>query len=317
MILSQAAKADFYLLIVTVLASISWIFSKEAVLLMPPLLFMALRFLLAGLILAVIGLGQLYQLSARQWLRSARVGMVFAAGMCLWIMGLHFGHHIGEGGFLTSLGIVLVPVMGRLVFREIVPTSTWVALPIALIGLAFISLEGGFKTEPGQLFFIAAAVVFALFYTMNTRAANHREVVNAEGELMLVDRVPALPLTAIVMLCVGLLATSLTLLLEPWQQTMLSFSGAMAGWVIASAVIGSAARFLLQTHAQSLSKHSHGVVIMVVEPVWIVLFAFAWFGERMTPIQGVGCALIFAALLVSRRAMLVRWLAGLRRPSQT
>ncbi|MDZ4297016.1 MAG: DMT family transporter [Moraxellaceae bacterium] len=316
MSVSQAAKADIYLLIVTVLAAVSWIFSKEAVLLMPPLLFMALRFLLAGLILASIGQRQLFQLSARQWLRSTRVGMVFAAGMCLWIMGLHFGHHIGEGGFLTSLGIVLVPVMGRLVFREVVPASTWVALPIALVGLAMISLEGGFQTEPGQLFFIAAAVVFALFYTMNTRAANHREVVNADGELTLVDRVPALPLTAIVMLCVGLVASVLTLTLEPWQQSVMNFSGAMAGWILASAVIGSAARFLLQTHAQSLSRHSHGVVIMVVEPVWIVLFAFAWFGERMSMTQGFGCALIFAALLVSRRAMLMRWLAGLRQPSR-
>lgn len=316
MSVSQAAKADIYLLIVTVLAAVSWIFSKEAVLLMPPLLFMAMRFLLAGMILASIDPRQLFQLSARQWLRSTRVGMVFAAGMCLWIMGLHFGHHIGEGGFLTSLGIVLVPVMGRLVFREVVPASTWVALPIALVGLAMISLEGGFQTEPGQLFFIAAAVVFALFYTMNTRAANHREVVNAEGELTLVDRVPALPLTAIVMLCVGLVATVLTLTLEPWQQSVMNFSGAMAGWILASAVIGSAARFLLQTHAQSLSKHSHGVVIMVVEPVWIVLFAFAWFGERMSVTQGFGCALIFAALLVSRRAMLMRWLAGLRQPSR-
>ncbi len=39
----------------TLLAGISWIFSKEAVLLMPPLLFMALRFLLAGLVLAGVG----------------------------------------------------------------------------------------------------------------------------------------------------------------------------------------------------------------------------------------------------------------------
>ncbi len=315
MALSQAAKADIYLLIVTVLASVSWIFSKEAVLLMPPLLFMALRFLLAGLVLAAIGQHQMWTLTGRQWLRSVRVGLVFAAGMCLWIMGLHFGHHIGEGGFLTSLGIVLVPVMGRLVFREVVPASTWLALPIALVGLALISLQGGFHAEPGQVFFVAAAIVFALFYTMNTRAANHREVVNAAGELTLVDRVPALPLTAIVMLCVGLVATLLSLLLEPWQQSLREFSGAMAGWILASAIIGSAARFLLQTHAQSLSRHSHGVVIMVVEPVWIVLFAFLWFGERMSPIQGLGCALIFAALLVSRGAMLRRWLAGLRQPS--
>ena len=48
-----SGKADLLLVAVTLLAGVSWIFSKEAVLLMPPLLFMAQRFLLAGLVLAL------------------------------------------------------------------------------------------------------------------------------------------------------------------------------------------------------------------------------------------------------------------------
>lgn len=312
MALTASAKADVYLLIVAILAAMSWIFSKEAVALMPPLLFMALRFLLAGAVLAAWGWRDLRALNALQWRRAVRVGLVFAVGMSLWVMGLFTGHHLGEGGFLTSLGIVLVPVMAWLVFHEPVPVATWQALPVAVAGLALLSLEGGFRTEPGQWFYVAAAVVFALFYTMNTRAANDKAVVLADGSTI-TSRVPALPLTAIVMTCVGVFSLLMTLWREPWQAGLQGMGWAALGWLIASALLGSACRFLLQTHAQSLSKHSHGVVIMTVEPVWIVLFAFLWFGERMSVGQMLGCGLIFAALLVSRRAQLRSWLAGLGR----
>jgi drug/metabolite transporter (DMT)-like permease len=76
-------------------------------------------------------------------------------------------------------------------------------------------------------------------------------------------------------------------------------------------VLGSAARFLLQTHAQSLSNHSHGVVIMVVEPVWVALLAAGWFGETMSPVQLAGCGLIFASLLINRANLVRQWLKAL------
>ena len=50
MALSAQVKADGLLLITTLLAAVSWMFSVEAIALMPPLLFMACRFLIAGLL---------------------------------------------------------------------------------------------------------------------------------------------------------------------------------------------------------------------------------------------------------------------------
>ncbi|HAC27886.1 MAG TPA: EamA family transporter, partial [Marinobacter hydrocarbonoclasticus] len=82
-------------------------------------------------------------------------------------------------------------------------------------------------------------------------------------------------------------------------------------WVLASALIATAGRFLLQTYAQSLSVNSHGVVILVLEPVWVAVFAVAWFGETMTLLQMAGCALIFAALLVNRWSALSRAIKAL------
>ncbi|WP_231880558.1 EamA family transporter, partial [Alcanivorax sp. HI0083] len=97
-------KADLLLLVVTLLAAISWMFSKEAVLAMPPLLFMSLRFLLAASLLAMAAHHQLRRLSGQQLLRCVRVGTVFGIAMSCWVMGLAMGEHVGEGAFLTSLG---------------------------------------------------------------------------------------------------------------------------------------------------------------------------------------------------------------------
>jgi len=297
MAIAAQLKADVLLVVVTLLAAVSWMFSKEAIALMPPLLFMACRFLIAGLLLAALGWRELQRLHRAQWRRGARVGLVFAAGMSCWIMGLESGVHVGEGAFLTSLGVVLVPVMAWLIFDEATPRSTWVSLPIASAGLALLFLQHELSVAQGQLWFIVAAVIFALFFILNTRASN---TVASTETSKAKEKVPPLALTAIVLTTVGVVTTGLSALTEPWLPTWESRSGAMIGWVLASAVIGSSMRFLVQTYAQSLSNHSHGVVIMVIEPVWTALLAAAWLGETMSGWQLVGCSLILMALLISR-----------------
>ncbi len=278
---------------------------------MPPLLFIAMRFLLAGVLLAVPARKQLQQMSMEQYRQSLSVGLVFGIAMSCWIMGLYFGTHVGEGAFLTSLGVVLVPVITHLVFKEPSPASTWLALPIAAFGLALLSLKSGFRVEPGQVFYLAAAIIFALFYAMNTRAANRRLISGQGDDAVYSDKVPALALTAITLISVGVLALGLSWVLESWQAT--EFSTTLLAWVLASAVIGTAARFFIQTYAQSLSIHSHGVVIMVAEPVWTASLAALWFGETMQLLQFVGCTLILVALLVNRWAAvryLRKWVRG-------
>lgn len=304
--LSNAAKSDLSLVLVTVLAAAGWVFSREAILLMPPLLFMCLRFLLAGMLLALIGLRQLRRMSADQIIRSLRVGLVFGLGMSCWVMGLHFGKHLGEGAFLASLAVVMVPVIARLIFKEIPPPTTWLALPVAIGGLAMLALDSGrFRPEAGQLFFLSSALIFALYFTLNTRAANPQTVVTAEG-LSQREKIPVLGLTSLALITVGLLTGALSLLTEPWRPTLTTFQPDLIGWLLASALIATAARFFVQTYAQSLSNHSHGVVILVLEPIWVALFGAFWFGETMSAAQLSGCALIFLALLINRWGALSR-----------
>lgn len=303
--MKHKGSADLMLVGVTLLAAISWIFSREAVLIMPPLFFLALRFLLAAALLGLFARRELGRLDMAAFWRSLRAGAVFAAGMVCWVMGIFHGSHVGEGAFLTSLGVVLVPVLARLVFGERAPRSTWLALPVAASGLALLSLKQGFRPESGQLFYVSSAVIFAFYYALSTRTANMQTHRDACGVDVRVEPVPPLVLTTVVLACVGVLTLVLALFLEPWQGTLRDFSPAMAGWIVVSAVLGTAARFLLQTYAQSLSPDTNGVVIMVLEPVWVAILAMAWFGERMGMQQLAGCLLIFLALLINR-AMILR-----------
>lgn len=300
MMLSNARKSDLLLVCVTLMAAISWMFSKEAVLLMPPLMFMAMRFLLAGSILAAFAYPALRNLNKDQVKRGAGVGLVFGVAMSCWVMGLFHVSHVGEGAFLVSLGVVIVPIIARLVFKESQPTSTWFAIPVAVAGLALLSLENGFRPEKGQIFFVVAAFIFALYFNLNARAAHQRTSVDRDGNTIEKKRVPTLPLTAIALLTVGVVTLAESMILEPWTPTLNAFPPILAVWIAASAIVGTAGRFLLQTYAQSLSVNSHGVVFLVLEPVWVAVFAAGWFGESMSTTQLSGCTLIFAALLINR-----------------
>lgn len=128
---------------------------------------------------------------------------------------------------------------------------------------------------------------------------------------------PALPLTALALLTVGLVTLVESAISEPWAPTLNNPPPILMVWVLASAIVGTAGRFLLQTYAQSLSVHSHGVVILVLEPVWVALFAAAWFGETMSALQLAGCGLIFMALLVNRWNALSRAIKGFLKPVKT
>lgn len=292
-------QADALLLLVTVVAAGGWIFSKEALAGMPPLLFIGTRFLLAGLILLLFAWPALRRLPARRIRRGVLVGFLFSVAIAFWILGLSYSDHLGESAFINSLGILLVPVVARLLFGDRPPRSTWIALPVALLGFALLSLNAGFKVEASQLLMVCAALCFALLINVNTRV---------------VRNVPALPLTTLQLLSVGSVLTGLSLVVE---DQPLALSPSILGWFMASVLLASSLRFFLQIKAQGMTTPSHAAVILMLEAVWTALFATWWFGETMTLLQLLGCSLIFTALLINRwywvRKVMLRWLPGAQR----
>lgn len=279
---THSFKTDLLLVGVTLLAAAGWMFSKNALEGMPPLYFLGIRFTLAGLTLAALALPQLRALNRQQWYDAGRMGVLFSVALMIWIVGLHHTKHVGEGAFITSMGVVIVPVFARFVFREQLPLSTWVAIPVAIAGLALLSLNRGIRLETGQILFLVSATLFALHFNLITKV---------------VASMPALALTAIQLTLVGVLSWLVALGVEDYPATVPAITW---GWILAAALLASSARFLLQAYAQARATASHAAIIMILEPVWASLMAGLWLGESMTLLQLAGCSLIFMALLVNR-----------------
>lgn len=280
--MNQHTKADVILVVVTMLAAGGWIFSKEALAELPPLWFIGSRFLVAGSLLALFSWRTIKTLSWRQVSRCLLVGMIFATAMMIWVTALHSSQYVGEGAFIVSLVIVMVPGFAFLLFRERPSKTFWFSLPFALSGYAFLSLSRGIHIETSQLLFLSAAVIFAFHFILIGRLA---------------AKLPTIPLTGIQLCVVGVLALSVSTLIE---QPPSHISHSIWGWWLASALIATSLRFALQTYAQGLTLASHAVMILTLEPMLTAILGAMWLGERMLGMQMLGCGLIFTAVLVNR-----------------
>lgn len=275
-------KAELILVLVTIIAAFGWIFSKEALAGLPPIFFLGVRFVIAGVVLFFVG-ARFFKGIRWQDLKGAIiVGAVMSVAMMFWIVGLDQASNIGVGAFINSLGVILVPVFARLLFKEQPARSIWVALPVAVIGLACLALGNDLSFEWAQLYFFIAAVTFALQFNLLTRMSTKLHV---------------LVLTAIQLFTAGVIMLVVSPTVEEIPHTV---SLSIVGWFLASTLIATSLRFLLQTYAQSLTPASNAAVIMNLEPVWTALLAAMWFSESMTALQASGCSLIFLAMLVSK-----------------
>lgn len=282
-------NADAILVLVTLLAAAGWGFSFQALKGMPPLLFIGVRFTVAGILVALVGISRIRQTNTAELLRAgAATGSVFGLAMVLWVLGLHYAENMGVGSFICSLGVVLAPVVGWALFRVHIGTSTWIAVVVASAGMACLSLHGNLRLSVSDLFFVGFAAASSIHFNLISRY---------------VGRVSSLPLTAIQLFGAGVIALLVSLSLEPWPA---SIGQTTISWVAASILIATCLRFFLQVKGQSMASVSHAALIMTLEPIWVALLGMVWLGERMSGVQIGGCALILLALLINRW----RWLFG-------
>lgn len=276
----RSLKADGLLVLVTLLAAAGWIFSLFSLRGLPTLFFIGARFLMAGMVLAVWGFRQLSRLGLHDMGRAGVTGIAMCLFMTFWTMGLQLTDNLGVGAFICSLGNILAPVLGWVLFRIRISAATWVAVIVATAGMACLSLRDGLGFSSADLYFLGSAVTCSLYLNLNNRFAS---------------RIPVLPLAAIQLTVVGALDLAVAPFQEQWPATL---SRETVGWFLASVLIATSLRFFLLVKGQETAPISHTALIMNLEPVWTALLAAVCLESTIGGVQLVGCSLIFLALLL-------------------
>jgi drug/metabolite transporter (DMT)-like permease len=187
----------------------------------------------------------------------------------------------GNAAFVTSLYVVLVPLIGALFGRRVGLRASLASL-VAVVGLYFITIRAGFIISPGDLLELGGAFFWALHILVIGRFASSYDPIRLSIGQFLVA---------------GLLSLAISLAIEP-----VSFDDMGKALVpILYGGIGSCGvAFTLQIIAQRSAKPSHASIILALEGLFGALGGIILIGEPATPCLALGGTLMVGAAVLSQ-----------------
>jgi drug/metabolite transporter (DMT)-like permease len=235
--------------------------------------FLGVRFLLAALILwALVGF-HFKRARARVGLL---IGAVLAAGYLTQTLGLQ-RTSVANTGLITGLFVVFTPILDRLLFGVPTGRTTWVAIGAAFLGTALLTGAAPGGLRPGDLLVLVGSIAFALHITLLSRYAGSSPLGLAAWQM-----------TAAAMLLLGGAGAT--------RAAFLPLPPDVPFALLVTGVFASALAFWVQTAVQRRLPATRVALVLTMEPAFTVGFAFWLNGERFLPLQGLGAALILAAL---------------------
>lgn len=207
-------------------------------------------------------------------------------GMCLFVaaslqqIGLVYTD-AGKAGFLTAMYIVLVPIFGIFLGRK-VPKSALFSVLMAVVGLYLLSCAGVDQINVGDLCLMGCALGFTVQILCIDRVAQGLDGVRLNCIQALTVVVLSLPFAAVTETIV------VSDLLDCWKS--LCFAG----------ILSMGLAYTLQIQAQKKLEPTTASLLMSLESVFAALGGWWILGERMTPAELLGCALVFAAVILSQ-----------------
>jgi drug/metabolite transporter (DMT)-like permease len=276
---SRRQAADLALIWNTVIWGATFVLVKAALRDISPLLFLALRFTLAALVILIVFRRKL-DLRPASLFPGILVGCCLFAGYFLQTTGLRYTS-APKSAFLTGLASVLVPLLGSLVYRMKPQGSELLGVLVATAGMALMTLEAPIgRVNRGDLLTFCCAFAFAAHIVV---MGHYTERARFE-QLAMVQIVTAAVLS--------------WALMRPMEQPFLVWRPAVFYGILVTGVLATALAFAIQAWAQQYTTSTRTALIYLLEPVvaWITSYLLA--GEGLSARASVGAALILGGVLL-------------------
>lgn len=210
-------------------------------------------------------------------------GVLCGGSVCLASLVQQYGimlSSVGKSGFLTTLYILIVPVLG-LVFRRKVKPVLWFCIAIATCGMYFLCVTETGSVGIGDVLLILCAFLFAV-------------------QIMIVDHfVQTVDGVRLSLIQFGVSAVISAIGMFAFESPDPVAIGQAWLPIFYAGVLSSGVAFTLQIVAQKNLNPTFASLIMSLESVFAAL-AGAFFGERLSGREIFGCALVFVAIIIAQ-----------------
>ncbi len=245
---------------------------KEAIADLPPMAFVAWRFLIGAIALLLLA----WPRGPRIWQDGFAAGSFLFGGYALQTWGLT-ETSASNSALITGLFVVATPLLAALFTRRRPGPWTVLGAVIAFGGFGLLTVELPFRLVAGDVITVGCALAFAGHIVVLSRVA-HRH--------------PVIPFTA-----VQLLFTSAAALLASaaFEDLPVPATTDLPPLLITGLAV-SAGAFVLQVWSQTVVGPARTAMVLSLEPVFAMVFAWWFLDERLRGRGWVGAALILGAI---------------------
>lgn len=185
---------------------------------------------------------------------------------------------VGKAGFITTLYIVIVPILGLFLHKK-VQGKVWIAAVAAVFGLYMLCINENFSIMRGDIFVFISAILFSI-------------------HILSIDffspKMDGVILSCIQFFVAGIISIIGAFIFEnpTWDQLI---SGAVP--ILYAGIMSSGVAYTLQIIGQKNLDPTIASLILSVESVVSVLAGWVILGEALTLKELFGCLLVFAAVI--------------------
>ena len=188
---------------------------------------------------------------------------------------------VGKAGFITALYIVIVPILGIFMKKKVAPI-VWVSSLIAIIGFYLLSISGQVSINRGDILVLICAVLFSLHILVI-------DYFSPKGD--------AVAISCIQFFTSGIICGVCMFLFENPQIAEI-----LAAYVpiLYAGIMSCGVAYTLQIVGQKNMEPTVASLILSLESVFSALAGWLILGQKLSMKEMVGCALVFAAVLLAQ-----------------
>lgn len=285
--MSRKVKADLLLIFNTVIWGATFVVVKEALSDSSVFVYLALRFVVAAILLLIFYGRTLRDLSFSGYRAGALIGCFMFAAYSFQTVGLGLTTP-SKAAFITGFSVVLVPVLLAIFGSRRIRAWVWTGAGAAITGLYLLTIPASGVTHlnSGDLLVLCCALMYALH-------------IISVGHYTKQYSPSALALLQISTTAAGTLLAIPLLSVTGWEPAHLHWTSTLIIAVVSTGVGGTAIAFSAQAWAQQYTSSSHTAIIFSLEPVIAGLTSYLFYHERMGWRALAGAALILAGILVA------------------
>ena len=209
-------------------------------------------------------------------------GLILAGASALQQSGIGSGTDAGKAAFITALYVLFVPIFGVLL-RKKSPVNVWISVAVAVVGFWLLCIKGDFSIAPSDLLVLICAAVFALHIIVIDRYS---------------PRCDGVRMSCVQFFVAALVNTAVALIAE--RPISFAAIGESIFPLLYLGICSSGIAYTLQIVGQKDAHPAAAAVILSLESAFAVLGGAIFLGERMSPREYIGCAIVFCAVILSQ-----------------